>query len=289
MPQIHKKKVIMKYISVNEETKLDMSFAVLKKAYPDGNDLVLIVGNAIATEELSCNDTGGAAFIPEMEMILRDGCLLNAYSCRRKQLSLKNNAPKDIPEHTLYKSELPEFMERISSEEADIFAFSRENGMLTLEINFDDGVQLYRAEFSADEITAQWDEFGRKYIPKKLTLTERAAMLKRDIPALVMAVGHKDTPAFAKILCAAAVCYALSPIDLVPDFIPFIGYLDDIIILPGLIYMAFRLIPDEVLEECREKADRMYDSMPKSKWYYGIPTIIIWVIVLVLIISALLK
>lgn len=279
----------MKYISVNEESKLDMSFAVLKKVYYEGEDLVLCIENVIASEKLSCNDTGADVFIPETEFILRGGCLLNAYACRRRQLSFKNNAPKDIPEHTLYKSELPEFMERLSSEEADIFYFTRENGMLTLEINFDNGTQLYRSEFSAEEITVQWNEFGRKYIPHKLSLTERAARLKMDIPALVMAMGHKDTPATAKILGAAAVCYALSPIDLVPDFIPFIGYIDDIFILPGLIYMAFRLIPAEVLDECREKAAAMYDSMPKSKWYYAVPTVMIWVIVLVLIISALIK
>lgn len=279
----------MKYLSVNEEAKLDFSYAVLKKAYPDGDDFVLMIGNVIASEELSCNDTGGAAFIPEMKITLKGGGLLSAYSCRRRLLAAKNNTAKDIPEHTLYKSEQPAFIERLSAEESDILAFSRKDNMLMMEINFDKDIQLYRAEFSAAGLSAEWNEFGKKFVPRKLSLTERAAKLKTDIPALIMAIGHKDTPAFAKLLCGAAVCYALSPIDLVPDFIPFIGYLDDMIILPGLIYMAFRLIPPEVLEECRKKAEEMYDKMPKSKWYYAIPTIIIWVIVLVLIISALMK
>lgn len=73
-----------------------------------------------------------------------------------------------------------------------------------------------------------------------------------EIPAAALAIGHKDTPRLAKIICAVAVGYALSPIDLIPDFVPVIGYIDDIIVLWGLIYMAVRLIPDDVMEECRE-------------------------------------
>lgn len=86
-----------------------------------------------------------------------------------------------------------------------------------------------------------------------MTLKERAANLKRDIPAVFLALKSKKTPLFAKILAAVTVAYALSPIDLIPDFIPVLGYLDDVLLLPGLVALTLRLIPQEVLAECREK------------------------------------
>lgn len=91
------------------------------------------------------------------------------------------------------------------------------------------------------------------------------------------------------MICAVAVGYALSPIDLIPDFVPVIGYIDDIIVLWGLIYMAVRLIPDDVMEECREKSRGMWDNGKPKKWYYGLPVIIIWLIIIALIISAMIK
>ena len=66
-------------------------------------------------------------------------------------------------------------------------------------------------------------------------LKERAKKLKTDIPAVVLALKEKRTPWYAKVIAAVIVVYALSPIDLIPDFIPLLGYLDDIIILPALI------------------------------------------------------
>ena len=58
----------------------------------------------------------------------------------------------------------------------------------------------------------------------------------------------------AKAVCVLVVAYALSPIDLIPDFVPILGYLDDAILLPGLIWLAIKLVPDDVLAECRIKA-----------------------------------
>lgn len=66
-----------------------------------------------------------------------------------------------------------------------------------------------------------------------MTLKERAQSLKRDIPAVFLALKDKDTPISAKVLAGITVCYALSPVDLIPDFIPVLGYLDDLILLPG--------------------------------------------------------
>ena len=63
---------------------------------------------------------------------------------------------------------------------------------------------------------------------------------------------HPRTPRVAKLLLGAAIAYAVSPIDLIPDFIPVVGYLDDLVILPLLIWAAVRLIPETVIAECRQ-------------------------------------
>ena len=81
---------------------------------------------------------------------------------------------------------------------------------------------------------------------------DRAKQLKADIPALVLSLRSRDTPVGAKILAGITVAYALSPIDLIPDFIPVLGYLDDLIILPALIALTVKLIPKDVFDSCRK-------------------------------------
>jgi uncharacterized membrane protein YkvA (DUF1232 family) len=83
-----------------------------------------------------------------------------------------------------------------------------------------------------------------------------ASQIKRDAVTLWFAYRHPGTPWFAKALAAFVVAYALSPIDLIPDFIPVLGYLDDALLLPGLIWLNIRLIPADVLKECRARADK---------------------------------
>ena len=118
-------------------------------------------------------------------------------------------------------------------------------------------------------------------------LKERAKNLKTDIPAIFLALKEKRTPWYAKILAAVIVVYALSPIDLIPDFIPVLGYLDDVIILPVLIAWCIRCIPKELLEDCRERSRDLWGNGKPKKWYYAIPFLLIWVIVIVLIVIAL--
>ena len=121
-----------------------------------------------------------------------------------------------------------------------------------------------------------------------MNLRQRAKQLKRDIPAVFLALKHKDTPVLAKIIAGITVGYALSPIDLISDFIPVLGYLDDVILLPALIVLTVKMIPHEILEQCREESSDMWvDGKPK-KWYYAIPIVIIWVLVVWLIIKAIL-
>lgn len=112
---------------------------------------------------------------------------------------------------------------------------------------------------------------------------EKLRQLAEDIPALCLAMKEKDTPFLAKILAGTAVVYALSPIDLIPDFIPVIGYLDDLILLPLLVALTLKLIPDETFERCREQARQMYQQGMKKHWYYMLPIILIWAILILLV------
>lgn len=82
-----------------------------------------------------------------------------------------------------------------------------------------------------------------------------ARRIKRDAMTLWFARSHPDTPWYAKALGAFVLAYALSPIDLIPDFIPVLGYLDDALLLPALIWLTVRLLPPQVLAESRRKAD----------------------------------
>ena len=105
-----------------------------------------------------------------------------------------------------------------------------------------------------------------------MDLKARAKKLKTDIPALFLALKDKKTPILAKVFAGITVAYALSPIDLVPDFIPVLGYLDDVILLPMFVALTIRFIPDEVLEEKRQQAKNMWQDGKPKKWYYAIGT-----------------
>ena len=106
-------------------------------------------------------------------------------------------------------------------------------------------------------------------------LKEWAKQLKTDIPAVFLALKDKETPFIAKIVALITVCYALSPIDLIPDFIPVLGYLDDIIILPALIALTVKLIPEEVWQKNKGAAVGMWQDGKPKKWYYALPIVLI--------------
>ncbi|MGN0403197.1 MAG: YkvA family protein [Acetatifactor sp.] len=119
-------------------------------------------------------------------------------------------------------------------------------------------------------------------------LKERARQLKKDIPAVFLALKHKDTPVLAKIFAGITVGYALSPVDLIPDFIPVLGYLDDVILLPAFIAITIKLIPHDVLEQCRIESESLWSDGRPKKWYYSIPIVLIWLLILWLIVKAIL-
>lgn len=116
----------------------------------------------------------------------------------------------------------------------------------------------------------------------------RAQKLKTDIPAIFLTLKDKDTPILAKIFAGITVAYALSPIDLVPDFIPVLGYLDDVIILPVLVALTIKFLPKDVLERNRRQSEGMWKDGKPKKWYYAIPIVIIWLLILIVILKMLL-
>jgi uncharacterized membrane protein YkvA (DUF1232 family) len=119
----------------------------------------------------------------------------------------------------------------------------------------------------------------------KERLRQWTRRLKTDVMMLWFSYRHPDTPLVAKWLAVATAAYALSPIDLIPDFVPVIGYLDDIIILPIMIYVTVRLIPRPVLEECRRQAEEwLATEQAKPTSYTGAAVIIaVWLFLLGLV------
>ena len=118
-----------------------------------------------------------------------------------------------------------------------------------------------------------------------MDLKERAHRLKSEIPAVFIALKDKDTPWYAKLLAAITVGYALSPIDFIPDFIPVLGYLDDILILPALVALTIRAIPKKVWEKSRQQSDNMWTNGKPKRWYYAIPIVVIWLLIIGLIVK----
>lgn len=114
-------------------------------------------------------------------------------------------------------------------------------------------------------------------------LKKWALALKNNIYALYFASRRKDVPLFAKIVTIIVVSYALSPLDLIPDFIPVIGYLDDLLLLPLGIALAIRLIPKEIWEECKKEAQQAtIKTVPFSKITIAVIFIIWFAIIVVL-------
>jgi len=106
-----------------------------------------------------------------------------------------------------------------------------------------------------------------------------AATLKRDVMALWFACRDPRTPWYAKALTMLIVAYALSPIDLIPDFIPVLGYLDELILLPAGIYLVLKLVPPEAMADARAKAQSWVESrQPKPRnWIAAGLIVLVWV------------
>ncbi len=109
-------------------------------------------------------------------------------------------------------------------------------------------------------------------------LKARVQQLKAEVYALYLAARDPRTPWVARLVVAGIVAYALSPIDLIPDFVPVLGYLDDLILLPLGILLAIRLIPPPVLADCRARARQVFqDGGPVSRVAGGV-IVFVWLL-----------
>ena len=118
-----------------------------------------------------------------------------------------------------------------------------------------------------------------------MNLKERAKKLKMDIPAIFLALKDKETPIIAKIFAGITVAYALSPIDLIPDFIPVLGYLDDVILLPAFVALTIKFIPNDILEKNSKLSEGMWEKGKPKKWYYAILIVLIWILIVIWILK----
>ncbi len=118
-------------------------------------------------------------------------------------------------------------------------------------------------------------------MPLIQTLKQKAKKLKSEAQVLMIAYKDKRTPLTAKILIGITVGYLLSPIDLIPDFIPVLGLLDDLIIVPALIALSIKLIPEIVLKESRENLANNPLRYKKNNWIFACIIIIIWVLLFI--------
>ena len=120
-------------------------------------------------------------------------------------------------------------------------------------------------------------------------LKQRSKQLKIEIYAIYLACKDPRVPWYARIFAACVVGYAFSPIDLIPDPIPILGYLDDLILIPLGVVLALKMIPPEVLAECREKAQEiMHQGKPVNRIAVFV-ILTVWVILATLVIAFMFK
>lgn len=123
----------------------------------------------------------------------------------------------------------------------------------------------------------------------KPSFKERMKQLTQKTSQVYIAIKNPQTPWYAKALGFLIIAYALSPIDLIPDFIPVIGYLDDLIILPLLVKLCIRLIPKDIWEKSEEEAKQIWANGKPVHWYYAIPIVVLWLFVIYWIVHLIIK
>jgi uncharacterized membrane protein YkvA (DUF1232 family) len=116
---------------------------------------------------------------------------------------------------------------------------------------------------------------------------EKARRLRRDARALCDALGDRRVPWYARALAGAVVAYAVSPIDLIPDFIPVLGLLDDLVVIPAGLYLVFRLVPAEVVAEYRAREATREPGL--LGWTAAAIIVLIWAGVITAVVLALVR
>lgn len=118
---------------------------------------------------------------------------------------------------------------------------------------------------------------------------QRARHLKTETYAIYLAYKDPRVPWYAKVLIGFVVAHTFSPIDLIPDFIPVLGYVDDLVITPLGIALAIKMIPQDVLAECREEAQATIGQDKPTNWVAAAVIIAIWFLVAALVITTILR
>jgi uncharacterized membrane protein YkvA (DUF1232 family) len=113
---------------------------------------------------------------------------------------------------------------------------------------------------------------------------KRAAFFKREVFSLYYAYRSPAVPWYARGFAALVVAYAFSPIDLIPDFIPILGYVDDLILIPAGVTLAIRLIPAEVMQAARQRVDADAEAGGHANWWVAALIIAIWVLIATLLV-----
>lgn len=119
--------------------------------------------------------------------------------------------------------------------------------------------------------------------------SQRAHLLKRETFALYLVCRHPRVPWYAKFLALIIVGYALSPIDLIPDFIPVLGYLDDLILVPLGIMLVIRLVPADVVAECRARSEEMVGKVTRAGKIAAGVVVAIWILAAALVVWLILR
>ena len=119
-------------------------------------------------------------------------------------------------------------------------------------------------------------------------LSNKARKLKKEILVVYYAYKNPRLNLLPKIIIILTLGYALSPIDLIPDFIPVLGYLDDLIIIPALISLSIALIPENIIKESRKEAEN-HPLKLKKNWFFAVIFVLIWIILLSIIVLSVLK
>ncbi len=123
----------------------------------------------------------------------------------------------------------------------------------------------------------------------KSRLKERARKLKEELYAIYLAARDKRTPWYAKAMTAITIGYTLSPLDIIPDFIPVIGFFDELLIVPGLILLTIKLIPPKVLREHKAIIEREGCPRLKPNWIFTVVIVSLWAAAFLFILSLFVK
>lgn len=121
-------------------------------------------------------------------------------------------------------------------------------------------------------------------MPRFEAWKQRAHLLKREVYALYLAYKDPRVPLYAKVFAVCVVGYAFSPIDLIPDPIPVLGYLDDLVLIPLGVFLALKMIPAEVMVECREQAAEIMRQGKPVNGFAAAVIILVWVLLAIVVI-----